>query len=72
MVLASLGLGSFTFAVWAQEYRWLFLAATIALLAFAFYRAYRDRKKSGPWSLRLLYATTALSLSLVLYNLLFR
>ncbi len=72
MVLAGLGLGSFTFAVWVQEYRWLFLAMTIALLAFAFYKTYRDRRKTGPWSLRLLYATTALSLGLVLYTLLYR
>ncbi len=72
MVLAGLGLGSFTFAVWVQEYRWLFLASTITLLTFAFYRAYRDRKKTGPWGLRLLYGTAILSLGLVLYTLIYR
>lgn len=72
MVLAGLGLGSFTFAVWIEQYRWLFLAATIVLVVFAFYRAYRDRKKTGPWSLRFLYGTAALSLGLVLYTLLYK
>jgi type II secretory pathway component PulF len=72
MVLAGLGLGSFTFAVWVQEYRWLFLATTIVLLAFAFYKTYRDRNKTGPWSHKILYATTVLSLGLVVYTLLYR
>lgn len=72
MVLAGLGLGSFTFAVWTAKYRWLFLAATIVLLAVAFYKAYRDRKKAGPWNMRVLYATATLSLGLVLYTLLYR
>lgn len=72
MVLAGLGLGSFTFAVWIEQYHGLFLAAAIVLLLFAFYRAYRDRGKTGPWSLRFLYGTAALSLGLVLYTLLYR
>jgi hypothetical protein len=55
-----------------QQYRWLFLAVTIALLSFAFYRAYRDRTKTGPWSFRFLHATATLSFGLVLYTLLYR
>lgn len=56
-------------SLWFAEYRWLFLTATVGLLGFAFYRAYRQRQRTGPWSLRILYGTTALSLGLIIYSL---
>jgi hypothetical protein len=69
LVLASFGLGSFTFAVWLAKYRWIFMAITFIFLGFAFYKTYKNREKSGPWSIRMLYGTTALSVGLVVFTL---
>jgi FtsH-binding integral membrane protein len=70
--MAGLGLGGFAFALWAQRYRWVFLVLTFALLGVAFWQAYKNREKTGPWGLRMLYGTTVLCTGLVIYSLLFK
>jgi len=56
-------------SVWFARYHWIFLAATIVLLGFAYYKTYNN-KNCGPWSLRILHGTTLLSLGLIVYTLL--
>ncbi len=58
-------------SMWFAKYRWVFLAATIVLLGFAYYKNYMGRKPGGPWSKRVLHATTVLSLGMVVYTLIF-
>jgi hypothetical protein len=48
------------------------MVMTFVFLGFAFYRTYKDRKKTGPWSIRMLYGTTVLSVGLITFTLLFR
>ena len=55
--------------MWFAKYRWVFLVATIVLLGFAYYKTYMGRKAGGPWSKRILHATTVLSLGMVVYTL---
>ncbi len=55
--------------MWFNRYRWIFLVATIVLLGFAYYQAYKN-KTPGAWSRRILHGTTALSLGLIAYTLL--
>jgi hypothetical protein len=45
------------------------MAITFIFLGFAFYKTYKNREKSGPWSIRMLYGTTALSVGLVVFTL---
>jgi len=45
---------------------------TFVLLSFAFYRTYRDRTKTGPWGMGMLYGTTVLSIGLIVYTLVFK
>jgi len=68
LVLASFGLGSITMSVWLAKYRWLFFAATLVFLCVAFYYTYRDRNKVGPWNMRFLWGTTALSMVFIVYS----
>jgi hypothetical protein len=42
------------------------------LLGVAFSQAYRNRAKTGPWGLRMLYGTTVLCTGLVIYSLLYQ
>jgi len=56
-------------SMWFIKYRWVFLAATILLLGFAYYKTYMGRKPGGLLSKRILHATTVLSLGMVLYTL---
>jgi len=69
LILASFGLGSFTMSMWFAKYRWVFLVATIFFLGFAYYKTYRNRKHTGPWSMRILHGTTVLSLGMIVYTL---
>ena len=64
-------MGGFAFAVWAQRYRWIFLVLTFVLLGIAFAQAFKDRTKTGPWGLTMLFGTTVLCTGLVIYSLLF-
>lgn len=48
------------------------MVATFVFLGLAFYKTYEEREKAGPWSIRLLYGTTALSLGLIIFTLIFR
>lgn len=54
------------------EYRWVFMVVTFVLLGLAFHTTYKNRKKTGPWGMRMLSGTTALCAGLVLYSLLFK
>jgi hypothetical protein len=68
-----LGLGSLTLGVWMVNYRWVFVLVTIVFLGIAYYRTFfRKRRSADAWGKRMLYVTTALSLGLVGYTLLFR
>jgi hypothetical protein len=55
--------------MWIREYKWLFMTATFVFIGLAFYKTCKDRKKTGPWGMRMLFATTALSIGLVAYVL---
>jgi hypothetical protein len=69
LVLAGLGLGSFSFAMWFIKYRWVFLVITFVFLGLAWYKTFKGKNKPGRWSTAMLYGTTALSIALVLYSL---
>jgi hypothetical protein len=69
VILASFGLGSFTMSMWFARYRWVFLAASLILLGFAYYTTYTNRKKRGPWGMRILHGTTVLSVGMIVYTL---
>ena len=58
--------------MWMAKYKWSFVILTFIFLGAAFYQTFKDGKKDGKWSLRILYGTTALSLGLVIYTILFR
>jgi hypothetical protein len=57
--------------MWFAKYRWVFLAATIVLLGFAYYKTYKGQKPGGPWSKCILHGTTILSLGMITYTLVF-
>lgn len=57
-------------SIWLAKYRWLFLVITIALLGFAYYKTYSNRKTAGPWSLLILHGTAILSVGMIGYTLL--
>jgi hypothetical protein len=48
------------------------MVLTFALLGVAFFKTYKGRKKTGPWSIGVLYGTTILSVGLVAYALIFK
>ena len=54
------------------EYRWVFMVATFVFLGLAFHATYKNRKKTGPWGMRMLCGTTAICGVLVVYSLMFR
>lgn len=55
------------------SYRWVFVVVTFVFLGIAYYRTFFWKRRSAdPWGKRILYMTTALSLGLVGYTLLFR
>ena len=56
-------------SMWFAEYRWVFLVATVVLLGFAYYMTYKNRKKHGPWGIRMLHGTTVLSMGMIAYTL---
>jgi len=56
-------------SMWFARYRWIFLAATVVLLGFAYYKTYTNNR-CGPWSLGVLHGTTALSVGLIVYSML--
>lgn len=51
--------------------RWVFIVATFVFLGLAYYSAFRNRKKNGPWGFRILSATTLLSVGMVIYSAFF-
>ncbi|MBU0480526.1 MAG: hypothetical protein KKG47_05440 [Proteobacteria bacterium] len=55
--------------MWFARYRWLFLVATVVLLGFAYYRAYKAREHASPWSMPLLHGVTVFSLGMIAYSL---
>ena len=55
-------------SMWFAEYRWVFMAATVVLLGFAYYMTYKNRKKHGPWGMRILHGTTVMSVSMITYT----
>ena len=55
--------------MWFAKYRFLFLAATIVFLGFAYYKAYRNRENPDPWSMPVLHGVTVFSLGMIAYTL---
>jgi len=72
LILASFGLGGVAVSIWLTKYKWVFMIITFVLLGFAFYRTYKDRTKTGPWGMGMLYGTTVLSIGLIVYTLVFK
>jgi hypothetical protein len=56
--------------VWLLDYKWGFIAAAFVFLGLAFYKTYRDRKSTGPWSMGMLFCTTFVSIGLIAYTFL--
>jgi hypothetical protein len=54
--------------MWLAEYRWVFLLATGVFLGFAYYMTYKNRKKHGPWGIRILHTTTVMSVGMIAYT----
>ncbi len=48
------------------------MIVTLVFLGLAFRRTYRDRQKVGKWGLGMLYGTTALSVGLILFTIIYR
>ena len=55
--------------MWFEKYRWLFILATFVFLAASFYQ---KRNSTRWWDKWVLYGTTALSIVIVVYSLLYR
>ena len=45
---------------------------TFVLLGFAYFKAVKEREKTGPWGLRVLHAVTALCIVLVIYTIILK
>jgi len=48
------------------------MLVTFVFLGLAFHKTYKDRKTVGKWGLGMLYGTTALSVGLILFTILYR
>ncbi len=68
-MLASLGLLSVTVGAWMNQYRLVFVAATMTLLGISFYRTYTGKGNISPWSKRILWITAIVSIGLTVYSI---
>ncbi len=58
-----------TLSVWIEKYRWVFMGLTFLFLGIA---ALKIRRTQSLWNKLMFYGTTALSLGLIVYSLVFR
>lgn len=58
------------FGSWIAKYRWFFIAATLGLISYSFYRTYRSGCVVPRRNKIILWATMAVSLGLTAYTIL--